>query len=309
MQHFPTFFEPDRIGTLFYPDYARIAAEARAAGLSPAGEDRTQLHLLLIDMQVGFCHADGALFVPGAREDVQRTIEFIYRNASRISRIICSLDSHYPHQIFHPAWWEDAAGNHPPAHTRITTEDVEMGRWRPLRDAEWSLEYLRRLEKDARKQLNIWPYHVLIGSPDNALDPELWSAVFWHSIARRSQPVWLTKGSVPQTEHYSILRPEIATAETGSQCLTSAANLVDDCDYLFVAGEASSHCVLESVAHLVEDLQAEPDKIRRIHLMRDCMSPVQHPVIDFASLTEQQFAEFEKQGVKLVRSTDNLPVT
>ena len=28
-------------------------------------------------------------------------------------------------------------------------------------------------------------------------------------LARKTQPTWLTKGSVPLTEHYSIIQPEI----------------------------------------------------------------------------------------------------
>ena len=40
--------------------------------------------------------------MPGALGDIRRTIEFIYRNAERITHISCSLDSHLPRQIFTP---------------------------------------------------------------------------------------------------------------------------------------------------------------------------------------------------------------
>jgi hypothetical protein len=123
-------------------------------------------------------------------QDVRRLIEFIYTNAERISHITCSLDSHYPFQIFHPAWWVDADGKHPLPFTIISAEDVEDGTWRPLFKAELSAQYVKELGQEAKKQLTVWPYHVPIGGVGNALDPELWSAVFWHSIARRSQPTW-----------------------------------------------------------------------------------------------------------------------
>ncbi len=102
MAQTPTFYDPERIGTLFYPDLQAIAAEAARAGLKPVREDDIRIHLLLIDMQVTFCHEKGALYVPGALDDLRRLIEFIYRNAERISHITCSLDSHNPFQIFHP---------------------------------------------------------------------------------------------------------------------------------------------------------------------------------------------------------------
>ncbi len=105
MSPVPSFYDPQRIGALFYPDMARIADEAAAAGLPPASEDARNVHLLLIDMQVDFCHETGSLYVPGALGDLRRSIEFIYRNAAHITQITCSLDSHLPSQIFSPNWW------------------------------------------------------------------------------------------------------------------------------------------------------------------------------------------------------------
>ncbi|RQW07528.1 hypothetical protein EH222_07135, partial [candidate division KSB1 bacterium] len=78
---FPEFYDPERIGTLFYPDVAEIARHAEAAGLRPAHQDAPKILLLLVDMQIDFCHPQGTLFVPGAPQDVRRSIEFIYRNA------------------------------------------------------------------------------------------------------------------------------------------------------------------------------------------------------------------------------------
>ncbi|MEI2689777.1 MAG: hypothetical protein V9H69_08695 [Anaerolineae bacterium] len=120
MQPLPSFYDPQRIGTLFLPDTARIAAEADAAGLSPASQDARRVHLLLIDMQVDFCHEAGSLCVPGALGDVQRVIEFIYRHAGQITQITCSLDSHLPSQIFSPNWWADAEGHHPAPFTIVS---------------------------------------------------------------------------------------------------------------------------------------------------------------------------------------------
>lgn len=308
MTPFPTFYQPQRIGTLFYPDYAAIAAEAATTNLPPATEDKQNIHLVIIDMQVDFCHPDGSLFVPGSVGDIQRTIEFIYNNAARITNITCSLDSHLPHQIFHPAWWADENGNHPAPFTLITYADIKAGKWRPLVAPVQSTNYVRQLEEQAKKTLTIWPYHVMIGSMGNALDPELFTAVLWHSLARKTQPTWLTKGTIPLTEHYSIIQPEVPVPNhpMGGKNKTFLDTLAE-ADVVVIAGEAESHCVLETVEDLVEDFATRPDALQKIYFLRDCTSPVIHPDVDFHGIAMARFAEFEKQGVNFINSTDQLP--
>ncbi|MFZ1397310.1 MAG: hypothetical protein WAS33_10455 [Candidatus Promineifilaceae bacterium] len=308
MSKFPSFYTPSRIGTLYYPDVATIAAEATQAGLKPAVEDKENVHLVIIDMQVDFCHQNGSLYVPGAMGDIQRTIEFIYNNAERITNITCSLDSHLPHQIFHPAWWADEAGNHPAPFTLITYDDIKQGKWRPLVAPVQSTNYVKQLEQEAKKQLTIWPYHVMIGSIGNALDPELFTAVLYHSIARKTQPTWLTKGSIPLTEHYSIIQPEVPVPNhpMGGKNKPFLDTLAQ-ADVVVIAGEAESHCVLETVEDLVEDFSSQPEALQKIYFLRDCTSPVLHPDVDFHAIAQARFAEFEKQGVNFINSTDKLP--
>lgn len=308
MSNFPTIYDPSRIGTLFYPDVATIAAEAAAAGLNPAVEDKENVHLVIIDMQVDFCHEKGSLYVPGALGDIQRTVEFIYNNAERITNITCSLDSHLPHQIFHPAWWADEQGNHPAPFTLITYEDIKQGNWRPLVAPVQSTNYVKQLEQEAKKQLTIWPYHVMIGSVGNALDPELFTAVLWHSIARKTQPTWLTKGSIPLTEHYSIIQPEVPVPNhpMGGKNKPFLDTLTQ-ADIVVIAGEAESHCVLETVEDMVEDFHGQPEALQKIYFLRDCTSPVLHPDVDFHAIAQARFADFAKQGVNFINSTDKLP--
>ena len=306
MDDFPDFYRPERIGTLFYPDMQAVAAAAAAADLSPAAADRRRIHLLIIDMQVDFCHEQGALYVPGAEGDIRRLIEFIFRRGRYLSEITCTLDSHLPFQIFHPPWWADAEGNHPQPLTLITAEDVENGRWRPLVKPQWSREYVRRLEAESKKQLTIWPFHVMIGGPGNALDTELWQAVQWHALARKTQPAWLSKGRVPQSEHYSAIQPEIPVPDH-PQGEKHAAYLdtVREADFVFVAGEAQSHCVLETLEDFVVEFDEE--QLRKIYVLSDCTSPVAHPEIDFEAMAQERFQSFAAAGVNFVESTDPLP--
>jgi nicotinamidase/pyrazinamidase len=303
---FPNFYQPDRIGTLFYPDVAAIAEEAAAAELSPAAQDAQNVHLLIIDMQVDFCHEQGSLYVPGAEEDIRRLSEFIFSHAGRLTGITCTLDSHLPFQIFHPNWWADANGSHPDPFTLIGQDDLANGTWRPLVMPEFSKAYVAQLEEKAKKVLTIWPYHVLIGSVGNGLDGSLWSAVTWHGLARKSQPAYLQKGRVPQSEHYSAIQPEIDVPDhPQGQLHEGVLATLAEADYLLVAGEAASHCVLETLADLVK--QWDRAQLQRVYVLRDCMSPVQHPEVDFAALAEEQFARFAAAGMQFVSSSDELP--
>ncbi|GJM42151.1 MAG: hypothetical protein DHS20C20_24330 [Ardenticatenaceae bacterium] len=308
MSNFPKIYDPNRIGTLFNPDVATIAADATVASLKPAVEDKQNVHLVIIDMQVDFCHEKGSLYVPGSLGDIQRTVEFIYNNAERITNITCSLDSHLPHQIFHPAWWADEAGNHPAPFTQITYDDIKQGIWRPLVAPVQSTNYVKTLEQEAKKQLIIWPYHVMIGSIGNALDPELFTAVLWHSIARKTQPTWLTKGSIPMTEHYSIIQPEVPVPNHPMGGKNKPfLDTLSQADVVVIAGEAESHCVLETVEDLVEDFSNQPEALQKIYFLRDCTSPVLHPDVDFHAIAQARFADFAKQGVNFINSTDKLP--
>lgn len=310
MAQSPSFYDPGRIGTLFYPDMAAIAAGAASANLTPATNDSHNVHLVIIDMQVDFCHDRGNLNVPGSLGDIQRLIEFIFRHAEHITNITCSLDSHLPYQIFSPEWWADENGDHPAPFTLISYQDIKDGKWRPLVDPVWSTNYVRKLEEQAKKVLTIWPYHTMIGSMGHALDPELWSAVIWHSLARKTQPTWLTKGSVPQTEHYSIVQPEVPVPghpQGGKNKVF--IDTLDKADVIIVAGEAESHCVLESVEDIVEDFGHNPAALGKIYFLRDCTSPVVHPDIDFHAIALERFAEFEAQGVNFINSRDPIPVS
>ncbi|MDD5656107.1 MAG: nicotinamidase [Elusimicrobia bacterium] len=300
----PPFHDPRRLGTIFLPDAAAIAAAAAEAGLPPAARDRRTLHPVIVDMQVDFCHPNGALFVPGALADLSRIIEFIYAQAGRITRITASLDAHLPHQIFTPSWWLDAGGRPPAPFTIITAREARAGRWRPAREPEWSLAYVERLEFLAKKPLTIWPYHAQIGSPGGALDPSLWSAILWHSLARGAQPDFLAKGSLPKTEHYSILQPEAPPPESaGAGRAEGLIEALRRSDSVLIAGEAASHCVLETLEDLAKIFAGEPRRLSRIAVLRDCTSPVAHPETDFAALTRERFRELERRGVRFLDST------
>lgn len=301
----PSVYEPRKVGTLFAPDVASATAEGARLGLPPATRDARKVALVLIDAQIDFIHDGGALRVPGAVDDTRRTIEFLYENVSQISTIVASLDSHLAFQIFYPTWWVDERGHNPPPFTLIGPDELSRGTYRPLFDPAWSIDYVAELAKTAKKALCLWPYHTMIGGVGQALDPSLFEAVSFHAAARRAQPVFLSKGSIPQTEHYSVLEPEVKFPRHPQGGLN--ATLLDALgrhDLVYVAGQAKSHCVLESLRSMVAYFEREPAILGKLRLLGDCTSSVVHPDVDFDAIAEAEIDRFRARGVKVVRSTD-----
>ena len=307
MSDLPSFYDPRRVGTRYLPDLARVTEEAQAAALPPAAHDAAPYALLLVDFQIDFCHADGALSVPGAVGDLRRTIELLYREASRFKTIVVSLDCHLAFQIFYPTWWIDAQGRHPRPHTVIDSAAIRAGTWKPVREVAWSLAYVEELEQKAKKALYVWPFHTMIGGVGQALDPALYEAIHWHAVARRTQPVFLQKGTIPTTEHYSPFEPEVKVPSHPHGSLnTTMLKLLESHERIYVAGEAKSHCVLEACASMVRHFGSRRDVVERIHVLSDCTSSVVAPGIDFEAIAQRELAAMQTKGLRFVTSTDAL---
>ncbi len=303
---FPAFYHPERVGEHFVPDVEAVVAAGSTVALSPADAPLRTL-LLLVDMQVDFVHAEGALSVPGAIDDTHRIIEWIFRNLSYINTIATSLDSHLPMSIFFPTWWVDQNGQHPQPYTVIRSADVQSGRWKPLYEVEWSREYTEKLEAGAKKELMIWPYHTLIGTPEHALMPALYEAIVYHSAARQTQPIFLEKGTIPKAEYYSILEPEVKVPDDPRGGLNNSfLNMLATYDRIYISGEAKSHCVLETVTSIMHYYGDQPAVIDKFRILQDCMSSVAHPTIDFDALANQAFASYARKGLQMVMSSDPL---
>ena len=302
---FPSFYDPERVGTLYVSETAAAIGEGLAAELPEAATDDRRLVLLLVDAQVDFIHQDGALSVPGAVEDARRTAEWIYRNVSQITAIAASLDSHVPAQIFFPIWWVNEIGEHPDPFTPITSQQVNEKVWRPVYLPEWSATYVERLEEQAKKELMIWPYHTMIGTLGRSLTPALYEAVVYHAAARQAKPKFVTKGNLPQTEFYSLLEPEVKVPDDPlGQLNQGFFQELLGYDLIYLAGQAKSHCVLETVTSFMRYRGDDPEAIGKLRLLEDCTSSVQHPEIDFEAIANQTYAGFREHGLRLVRSTD-----
>jgi nicotinamidase-related amidase len=255
--------------------------------------------LLAIDIQNSFME-NGSLGVPGSHGDVERLCRFIYSCADRISNITVSLDSHEPLQIFHPVWWKDENGKAPQPFTVINAADVSGGKWTPIANSEDSLDYVVNLERLGKKQLTIWPYHCIKGTIGQTLESMFSNLIYFFSAAKKSPIKTVIKGEDPMSEMYGIFKPEYSkTAAVNAELLKSIGTYRK----IYIAGEASSHCVLESVKQMAEFYATDREMTSRIHILTDCMSPIP----GFEPDTEREFlALAERYGIKLVKSTDEI---
>jgi nicotinamidase-related amidase len=274
-----------------------IFALAQKEEFAAAKDDAPRVLLLVIDKQNDFMEG-GALGVPGSIGDVERTTRFIYNNMAGITKIMCSLDTHIAQQIFHPCWWVNAAGDHPAPYTIISYDDVLKNRWRPLIDPVKSLNYLKGLEQKAKKQLCIWPYHCIQGTAGAALENEFAKMVYFHSVARKAVNPMVQKGTDPYSEMYGIIEPEFSESNFLN---TLVLNAIEKFDAIYVAGEAASHCLMESVRQIATHFANRPEITGKITILEDCTSPIPGYEAD----TKAAFDMFKNTyGIKFAKSTD-----
>ncbi|PLT32466.1 hypothetical protein [Bacillus sp. V5-8f] len=268
---------------------------ASKENLRPSVDDTDKVLFLGIDFQNDFME-NGGLAVPNSYRDVENVTRFIYDNMERITTIAVSIDTHEPQQIFHPSWWVDKNGSHPDPLTIITAEDVENGKWTPVEHYDESRQYVHNLKKLGKKQLCIWPYHCLQGTNGAALESQFSNMIHFHSIARKSKIQKIVKGLDPMSEMYGIIKAEF---DRSDYCNHEFLRSLKGYDKIIVAGEAKSHCVLESVKQILEHFATNKEITSRIYLLEDCMSPI----TGFEESTNEEFKQLQEQyGINIVTS-------
>jgi nicotinamidase-related amidase len=326
----PEHFAPQTVGEVWRVPYQQRAAEAKRWAkqhqIRPAASDRPRIGLLAIDVQNTFCLPDFELFVGGrsgmgAVEDNIRLCEFIYRHLDRITEILLTMDTHTATQIFHPVFWVNGEGEHPPAMTMIALSDVEQGRWRANpaiaptigQTSEqlqaYALHYVRTLHQDGKYPLTIWPYHSMLGGIGHAIVPAVEEACFFHAIARDCQTQFELKGSNPLTENYSVLSPEVLEDQQKQAIArknTAFLQRLLQFDAILIAGQAKSHCVAWTIENLLSEIQTtDPARAQTVYLLEDCSSPVVVPsVVDFTDQANAAYQRFAEAGMHVVKSTD-----
>ena len=276
-----------------------ILKKANDEQLTPSKQNKERVLFVGIDVQQDFMD-NGALGVPGAHGDVERMTRFIYNNMDKISNIAVSIDTHTPHQIFHPCWWIDENGNNPAPYTPITLSDLDSGKWRAVINPMASRDYVEHLEKDGKKTLCVWSYHCIQGTIGCALENQFSNMIYFHSVAKRYAFQPIVKGQDPLSEMYGIIKPEY---DTKGYINIKFLNKIEQYDKIVIAGEAKSHCVMESIKQILEHYETRPEVTKKIYILDDCMSIIP----GFEDATAQAFDEFKtKYHVNLANSTDSI---
>ncbi len=324
----PEFFSPesvDKVWRVPYEERARQAADwARRYDLKPAGSSTPRVWLLLVDVQNTFCIPGFELFVAGrsgrgAVDDNIRLCQFIYRNLDLITQISATMDTHLPQQVFHAIFFVDANGNHPAPYTNISAEELRSGRWKfnpalapgfsitPEYGQEMMIHYADELQTHGKYTLTIWPYHGMLGGIGHALVSAVEEAIYFHSMARLTQPAFEVKGDRPFTEHYSVIGPEVTHGPKGEVLGTHRAHFIEtlqDVDAVLIAGQAKSHCVAWTISDFLDDIKGtDPSLASKVYLLEDCASPVVVPGADYTDAAEAAFARFAEAGMHRVEST------
>ena len=250
--------------------------------------------LLIIDPQNDFCDPKGSLYVPGAEQDMQRLAEWILKNKKHIDFIAITLDSHQPNDISHPLFWKDKEGFFPEPFTAISSQDVENGKWTPRFEPERCLTYLKELEAQGEYPHVIWPLHCLEGSEGAAIFPPLFEAmVQWAETGKFYHTV--QKGKYPFSEHFGAFRanipdPNVPETQLNTELLKDLAGY----ENIYLAGEAKSHCVANSLKQVLDEA---PDLAKRFVVIEDAMSNV----TGFETLGDTVYERAKKMGVNFMR--------
>lgn len=325
----PPFYEASKIEQVWRVPYQERANQAQNWAyeyhINPAYQDKFKITLVMVDVQNTFCLPDFELFVAGrsgrgALDDNRRLVEFIYHNLDHLTHLVLTLDTHQAIQIFHSIFLVDKDGNHPAPFTQVTIEDINLGRWKFNSAIAGSLgiqteygqqhlmHYAQELKERGKYTLTIWPYHAMLGGIGYALVSVVEEAVFFHTIARQSQPDFDIKGNNPLTEHYSTIGTEVITGPDGKLIGGRSDKLIQHlmtCDAMIIAGQAKSHCVAWTVTDLLSDIQAiQPELAKKVYLLDDCSSPVViSGVVDYTEQAETAYQTFAFEGMHIVKST------
>ena len=254
--------------------------------------------MLIIDMQNDFASNEGALYVDGAEDDIQRTIRFIQKNGEGVNTIYLTSDDHHVMDISHPGFWKDQNNENPEPMTPISYEDIKNGKWEPVFNREEAITYVRALEENGEFGHVIWPEHCIMGTRGAAIAEDLMEVV--RAWARQGKYFhMIRKGSNPMTEHFGVFRANIPIpGKPETQKNKALLNELSNFSEIYVAGEAKSHCVANTIKQLFD----YPYILKKITILEDCMSDIK----GFEKESTPIYEEAKSRGVRIARSEERL---
>ncbi len=262
------------------------------------------VQIVSIDCQKDFTLPNGALYVKGGEDNAKRTAKMIKRLTPKITDIHLTQDSHNIIDISHPTWWINDSGNMPSPYTIITSADFKAGKWRTrsAKARDRSYKYLQALETTGRYPHMIWPEHCLIGRWGHTFNDDLIEAVEYWERTRYATANKVTKGSNPNTEHFSAVRAEVPDPEDPTTQLNRPLiQVFETADMLGWTGEALDYCLANTFRDTVNAF-TDPNIIKKMWLLTDTTSSVDST----GALGEAFIKEMTARGMNLSTSVDFL---
>ncbi|MGL4992820.1 MAG: hypothetical protein ACRC6R_01600 [Bacteroidales bacterium] len=254
--------------------------------------------LLIIDMQNDFTLPEGKLAVPNAMEDVKRLATFIKRKTKQIDHIILTQDSHQPYSIANPSFWLDRSDKHPAPFTQITPKDIREGRFRAAKKEmqQWVTEYIDQLTQQGEYTHVIWPEHCIAGTQGESIVEPLMEQIQEWSKEGRNYSV-IRKGESPLVEHFGAIRANIEIEDDKrTQTNQYLINRLTEADIIYIAGEAKSHCVANTIKQILPFEQIT----KKLIILEDCMSDVS----GFEGFGNNVFKAAQEAGALVTLSTE-----
>ncbi len=279
-----------------------------------------KVDLFIVDPQNDFIGEDNGkplkegsetatLAVQGAVSDMRRAATLIARVGRKLNDVHVTLDSHHTMHVAHPDMWMDGNGKVPGPFTIIKAGDVESGIWKPRNPTHRQrlLQYVRDLESSGQYLHMIWPIHCRIGTWGHNVQRDLQEALTAWEKENLGVVDYVTKGSSVWTEHFGGLMAQVPDPQDPSTQLNAPLlRMLQDTDMIGILGEASSHCVLQTVKQVADNIGDE--NVKKMVLITDCMSPVpQSPGgPDFPAIAAQFLKDMKKRGMTLMKSDEFL---
>lgn len=249
--------------------------------------------LFVIDPQNDFCENTGSLYVPGATGDMTRLASFLRRNAGKIDNVIMTADDHQPNDISHPAFWVDAQGKNPAPFTSISVEDVNNKVWLPADgNVSRAVDYLAQLKAAGKYAHTIWPVHCLSGTNGADICKTLMDAVLEWAAKIKGYFTIVRKGAFPFSEHFGAFQAEVTNPDFPDTMFNYAlAEKLNEYDNVYLAGEAKSHCVANTIAQLFDNM---PQLVSKLVILEDAMGCV----AGFEHAADQIYENAKIRGAK-----------
>jgi len=252
-------------------------------------------NLIIIDPQNDFCDPKGSLFVNGADQDMIRISKMIKGIKDSIDNIYITLDNHPEKHIAHGCFWVDVNGKEVKPFTKITLEDFNDGLYRTKEycNNSHALEYL---EKEG--YIFIWPTHCVHNTWGRQVNYELTNALALYT--KNGKHIhYIEKGMNPFTEQFSAIKAAVPyDGDASTQLNISFLDKIRDYDINLFCGEASSHCVKETIKHIIK--YSSKEVIESLVVVYDGMSCVP----SFEEETQEFFNIISNKGVHFLKANE-----